>query len=249
MLIFYSLKPSTIPINLLKKFIKSCHWGYLNKYDLIGHHNAGWGYSYLPQNHFQNLVIKRTLTPIYHSQWKDLVKLKTRFFIIHARKTLFGEKKLENVHPINIGGKYCMTHNGTIKIDSFPVLKNPSLQHTQENTDLDTRKYLCTILDHLNQEKTLKNAIERTINKIQVSSAANAFLFNENECHIIKYQKDTYNGRHITLFIEKTPKQILISTTPLSSTALEIPNHVLLSIPKIQSKKLTIDLHKLTLNN
>jgi predicted glutamine amidotransferase len=248
MLIFYSLQPNSIPITILKKFIKTCHWGYLKKYDLIGHHNAGWGFSYLPQNS-QNLVIKRTLYPIYHSQWEDLGKLKTRFLIIHARKTLFGEKKLENVHPINIGDKYCITHNGTIKMASFPVLENPSLQYIQENTDLDTRRYLCTILDHMKQEKTLKKAIERTLNKIQVSSAANAFLFNENECHIIKYQKETYNGRHITLFIEKTSEGLLISTTPLSSTALEIPNHVLLSIPKIQSRKLNVQLHKLTLYN
>ncbi|MBD3195798.1 MAG: hypothetical protein GF317_12120 [Candidatus Lokiarchaeota archaeon] len=233
MLIYYSNEPKSIPIQILSKFIKSCHWDYFKKYDLVGHHGAGWGIAYIPSNS-RELIVKRTLTPIYRSAWKNIRKIKSRFILIHARKTLFGEKKLENVHPIDIGAEYCLTHNGTIKMDSFPTLNDKKLERIKNYTDLDTRRYLCTILDQLKSGNTLKNAIKTVLQQIRVSSAANAFLFNSNEVHIIKYQNNTINGRHTTLFIDKSPERYLISTTPITSNALEIPNRSLISIPFIE---------------
>jgi predicted glutamine amidotransferase len=244
MLIHYSLQPNNIPIEVLKKFIRSCHWNYLKKYDLFGHHGVGWGFAYIPMDS-QKLIIKRTLHPIYDCKWQDLAKIKTRFLLIHARKTLFGKKTLANVHPICVGQSYCLAHNGTIKMKSFPDLINDKLQNIQKNTDLDTRRYLCMILDCLKSQKNIKDAIELTLKNVHVNSAANAFLFNLNECYVIKYQKNTFNGRHTTLFIEKMPNRILISTTLLSSKALEIPNNSLLSIPNIQNDKLMIRINEL----
>ncbi len=244
MILQYSLQPRTISMEILRSFIKSCHWGYFNNYDLIGHHGAGWGVSYIT-NDSQQLVIKRSLQPIYKFNWQDLLTLKTRFLIIHARKSIFGERRLQNVHPINVEGKYCLVHNGTIKMSSFPDLNDAKLHKIQKNTDLDTKRYLCTILDNFRSQKTLEKAIEATLKEIEVSSAANGFLFNLNECHIIKYQNSTFNGRHTTLFIDKFPNRLLISTTPLTSTALEIPNQSLLSIPALNSTKLTILFKKL----
>ena len=246
MLIHYSLQPTIIPIEILKKFVQSCHWNYLKKYDLFGHHGVGWGFAYIPMDS-QKLVIRRSLHPIYDCEWQDLVKIKTRFLIIHARKTLFGKKTLNNVHPICIGDSFCLAHNGTIKMRSFPPLNDPNFQKVQSNTDLDTRRYLCTVLDYLKSQNSIKDAIELTLKNIHIKSAANAFLFNLNECHIIKYQNDSFNGRHTTLFIEKTPNRIIISTTPLTSKALEIPNGSLLSIPHIQSNELKIQINKLNI--
>lgn len=246
MLIHYSLQPNNIPIEVLKKFIQSCHWNYLKKYDIFGHHGVGWGFAYIPIDS-KKLIIRRTLHPIYNCKWQDLAKIKTRFLLIHARKTLFGKKTLANVHPICVGDSFCLAHNGTIKMSSFPVLNDNNLQYIQNNSDLDTRRYLCTILDHLKSQNSIKNAIELTLKNIHVNSAANAFLFNLNECHIIKYQNDSFNGRHTTVFIEKILNRILISTTPLSSKALEIPNGSLLSIPNIQSNKFKIQINKLNL--
>lgn len=244
MLIHYSIPPKTISLEILKAFVKSCHWTYLKRYNLAGHHNAGWGFAYIPLNS-RKLIIKRTLHPIYHCKWEDLTQIKTRFLLIHARKTLFGEKRLENVHPINIKGKYILVHNGTIQMKSFPPLNDNRLQIIQANTDLDTRKYLCTILDNLKHKNNLKDAIETTLKAIHVNSAANAFLFNLKECHIIKYQSNTYNARHTTLFIDKSSDGLLISTTPLTHNAMEIPNKSLISIPELLNNKLSLEFNKI----
>ncbi|MFO7795891.1 MAG: class II glutamine amidotransferase [Promethearchaeati archaeon] len=244
MLINYSSQPICISIESLKKFIQSCHWDYLKKYDVVGHHGAGWGLAYIPNNS-NNLVIRRTLEPIYNCKWQDLANIKTRFLLIHARKTIFGEKRLENVHPICLGDRFCIVHNGTIKMKSFPPLNRLYLQKIKENTDLDTRRYLCTLLDNIINQNNIKDAIETTLKKIHVNSAANAFLFNSKECYIIKYQKNTFNGRHTTLFIQKGANRVMISTTPLNSKALEIPNASFLSISSLKEKKLKIRIDKL----
>jgi len=244
MLIHYSVHPKTLPLEILKPFIKSCQWTYLKKYNLAGHHNAGWGFAYIPLNS-RKLIIKRTLHPIYHCKWEDLTRIKTRFLLIHARKTLFGDKRLENVHPINIKGKYILVHNGTINMKSFPPLNDNKLQTIQENTDLDTRRYLCTILDNLKQHGNVKEAAETTLESIHVNSAANAFMFNLHECYIIKYQNSGYNARHTTLFIDKSSGELLISTTPLTPNALEIPNKSLISIPDLLNDKISLEFYKL----
>jgi predicted glutamine amidotransferase len=244
MLIHYSVHPKTLSLEILKPFIKSCHWTYLKKYNLAGHHNAGWGFAYISIDS-RKLKIKRTLHPIYQCKWEDLTKIKTRFLLIHARKTLFGDKRLENVHPIDIEGQYILVHNGTIQMKSFPPLNDNRLQAIQENTDLDTRRYLCTILDNLKHQGNLKEAIETTLESIHVNSAANAFLFNLHECHIIKYQNSGYNARHTTLFIEKSSDELLISTTPLTPNALEIPNKSLISIPELLNEKISLEFNQL----
>ena len=100
-----SLEPFHIDYKILKKYVKSCHWRYLRKYDLLGHHGLGWGFAYISEND-NDLVIKRDITPIYHADWKNLTKIKTRFLLVHARKTLPWKKNFGNVHPINIKEKY-----------------------------------------------------------------------------------------------------------------------------------------------
>lgn len=244
MFIHLSNQPKNISFNLLERFVKSCHWDYFKKYDLVGHHDAGWGFAYIPKNS-KKLLLKRTLYPIYSCKWQDLTKIKTKFLLVHARKTIFGEKTTENVHPINIRGEYSIAHNGTIRMDSFQDLDDSLLQEIQKNSDLDTRRYLCTILDNLNKLRNVKEAIEMTLRNIEVNSAANAFLFNLDECYIIKYQKNTFNGRHTTLFFDKTSDGLTICTTPLSSTAQEIPNKSLITIKELGSRHINIEFDRL----
>jgi len=246
MFIHYSVQPKRIPFRFLKKFIKSCHWDYFKKYDIVGHHGAGWGYAYISEKS-KKLIIKKTIQPIYKCKWQDLAKIKTRFLLVHARKTIFGEIKFENVHPISIGSKFNIVHNGTIKMDSFKDLNDAEFQYILNNTDLDTRKYLCTIMDHLREEVNIKKAVEKTLTNIRVSSAANAFLFNLNQCHIIKYQNNTFNGRHTTLFIDHNSNRLMISTTPLSSAALEISNKSLISITDLNYSELVLEFNKLSI--
>lgn len=227
-----STETFNISYDLLKKFVKSCHWTYFHKYNVFGHHNCGWGVAYFPDGK-QNLVVKRDINPIYYADWKSLINIKTRFLLVHARKTVKPWKKaIENVHPINIKEKYLMTHNGTIKIDSFPKLKDAQLNLIKKKTEMDTRKYLCLIMDELKQNGEIKSSIQSALNKIDVSSSANAFLFNSKECIVIKRQKSTFNGRHTTLFLKKANGKILVSTTPLdtSQKAMEIPNNSLIKI-------------------
>lgn len=66
----------------------------------------------------------------------------------------------------------------------------------KKETDLDTKKYLCLILDELKQKSSVKKAIESALKQIKVKSTANAFLFNSQECIIIKHQLNTFHGRH-----------------------------------------------------
>jgi len=236
-----SLEPFNIDFNILKSFIKSCHWRYFKKYDIVGHHGLGWGFAYIPENG-KKLVIKRDITPIYHADWKNLTKIKTRFLLVHARKSYPWKKSMNDIHPININENYVITHNGTIKNSSFPKVIDPKLDNIMNKTNLDTRKYLCCIIDNLKQGFDLKNALESVLSKLELELGANAFLFNFKECNIIKNQNEKFTGRHRTLFLSKNKNQILVSTTPLKSNAKEIANNSLIQINLANLKMKMINL-------
>ena len=238
-----ALEPFNIDLNVLKKFISSCHWKYCRKYNLLGHHHLGWGFAYIPENS-KTLVIKRDITPIYHADWKNLTKIKTRFLLVHARKAYPWLKNSENIHPININEKYLLTHNGTITNFFRSKMANPKLDTIFKETNLDTRKYLCYIMDNLKQGLTLKESLENVLKNIEIGLGANAFLFNSKECNIIKYQNEKFSGRHRTLFITRENDSVLVSTSPLKPKMKEIPNysliHIKLSNLEINTNKLEV---------
>jgi len=225
-----STKPFTIDFKVLNKFIASCHWQYLRNYNLFGHHGLGWGFAYIPEFNNNILIVKRDINPIYHSDWRNLTNIKTRFLLVHARKTFPWKKKFDDVHPINIGEKFLMAHNGVIKNSSFPKLNNPKFELINSSTDLDTRKYLCLILDKLIKNPALKETLESIFKVLKLGAGANAFLFNSKECNVINYHNTNFNGRHHTLFISKRNSQIFISTSPIIPKAKEIPNKSLIQI-------------------
>jgi predicted glutamine amidotransferase len=198
---------------------------------MLGHHSQGWGHAYLSEDDKQ-LIVKRDITPIYRADWKNISKIKTRFLLVHARKSLPKNKTIEDVHPINIREKYLMVHNGTISRDSFPrTLEDSRLEEISNNTEMDTRKYLCLLMDELKDSNSdLKMAVESTFRKIRSGGTANAFLFNLHECAIIKRQKDSLRGRHATLFLTKEKNSILVCTTPISRPAKEIPDKSLIQV-------------------
>ncbi len=229
MFLLCSKKNFNIETKILKKFISSCHWRYFRKYNIIGHHNLGWGFAYIPENS-KKLVIKRDIIPIYRADWKKLTKIKTRFLLVHVRKSYPWKKNVRDIHPININHKYVITHNGIIKNPSFPKLNDSGLEKIKETTELDTRKYLCYILDKIKEGFDLKEALESVFKQIELGIAANAFLFNAKECNIIKRASKKFTGRHRTLFIANHGSSIIVSTTPLSSNAKEIPNNSLIRI-------------------
>ncbi|MHA1472893.1 MAG: class II glutamine amidotransferase [Promethearchaeota archaeon] len=224
-----SLEPFNINSTFLKQFLATCHWRYFRKYDILGHHGLGWGFAYLSENN-NKLVIKRDINPIYQSDWKNLTKVKTRFLLVHARKTMPWKRKIENVHPINITEKYLITHNGIIKNFPNKILKNPKLDGIYKKTDLDTRKYLTSIIDQIQDGKDLKSSLEQTFKEIEIGAGANAFLFNSQMCNVITNHKSNFNGRHHTLFINRNNDEIIVSTTPLIKNAKEIPNYSLIQI-------------------
>ena len=213
---------------ILKKFVQSCHWQYLHKYNLFGHHNLGWGLAYLDEN--QNLKIKRDITPIYKADWKGLSKIKTRFLLVHARKAYPWKKDYKDIHPINIHEKYLIAHNGVIKSDSFPKLRDTYLERIRASDTLDTRRYLCAISEKIKNRVPLKIALEEIFKNIQIAAGANAFLFNSKECNVISYHNSNYNGRHHTLFIKNSGNNILVCTTPLLKNMKEIANKSLIGI-------------------
>jgi predicted glutamine amidotransferase len=237
-----STEPFTIDYKVLNRFISSCHWQYLRKYNLFGHHGLGWGFAYIPEFDCNKLIIKRDFNPIYHSDWKNLSKIKTTFLLVHARKSYPWKKKFENIHPISIGEKYLITHNGVIKNSSFPKLKCPDLQLINSSTDLDTRKYLCYLLDELNEKDDLKIALEYVFKNLKLGAGANAFLFNSTQCNVINYHNKNFNGRHHTLFILKEKSQIFVSTTPIKLGSKEIPNNCLI---QIDLNDLSLKIHEL----
>jgi len=224
-----SLKPFYINYTILKQFLATCHWRYLRKYDIFGHHSLGWGFAYLSENN-KELVIKRDINPIYHADWETITQIKTRFLLVHARKTLPWKRKFENVHPINIDEKYLITHNGIIKNFPEKKLNNPKLNRIYKETDLDTRKYLCSIIDQIQESKDLKSGLELVFKDIEIGAGANAFLFNSQVCNVITNHKTNFNGRHHTLFISRNNNEIIVSTTPLTTSAKEIPNYSLIQI-------------------
>lgn len=225
-----SLTPFNVDYRLLKNFIKSCHWTYFRKYNVLGHHGLGWGFAYLPP-HKDQLIIKRDITPIYRADWKALTEIKTRFLLIHARKAYPWKKAFEDLHPIHIGQKYLMTHNGTIKPSSFPSLADKELETLKTRTSMDTRKYLCSLIDYLKQGYRLKDALELLFSKIDIALGANAFIFNSTEMNIVNYHNSTFNGRHTTLFLARMKDTIVSATTPLTEEFMEIPNKSVVRIP------------------
>jgi len=225
-----SIEPFNVNYKILKKFIASCHWQYLRKYNLFGHHGLGWGFAFIPENNDNKLIIKRDITAIYKADWKNLTKIKTRFLLVHARKTSPLNRNFINIHPINIGEKYLIAHNGIIKNSSFPKLEKPHLEDIKNSSDLDTRKYLCTIIDKLNDDLNLKKALEITFKKISIKSSANAFLFNSEECNVITYHNTSFDGRHHTLFLTKEQDTLFVCTTPIKNHAKEIPNRSLIQV-------------------
>lgn len=231
----------TLESSVLDKFIASCHWNYLRKYDLLGHHNLGFGFAYIPEG-TNSLIIKRDITPIYKADWKGLLNVKTRFLLVHARKAKPWKKSKEDIHPINIGEKFLITHNGTIYNDSIPRLEDVNLESIKNLTGLDTRKYLCYIIDMLKRKGTLKATLEEVFKNVEIGIAANAFLFNAKECNVINYHAKKFNGRHRTLFIKKERDKILVGTTPLKSQSYEIENKTLI---RINLKNLSMNFQKL----
>ena len=224
-----SLKPFYIDYTILKKFLATCHWRYFRRYDLFGHHGLGWGFAYLSENN-KELVIKRDINPIYHADWESLIKIKTRFLLVHARKTLPWKRRFENVQHIDIGEKYLITHNGIIKNFPEKKLNTPKLNTIYKETDLDTRKYLCSIIDQIQELNDLKSGLEFIFKEIEIGAGANAFLFNSQMCNVITNHKTNFNGRHHTLFIGRDSNEIIVSTTPLTNNAKEIPNYSLIQI-------------------
>jgi predicted glutamine amidotransferase len=235
-----SKKPVTLHPDFLKRFIASCHWRYFRKYNILGHHGLGWGFAYLSAN--DKLIIKRDLTPIYYADFRSLSKIKTRFLLVHARKSYPWHKKYTDIHPIDIGKKYCIVHNGVIKNASFPPLKDPNLNEIAKNTSLDTRKYLCSILDGLSSGNDLKATLESLFRDIQIAAGANAFLFNSQECNVITHHNSNFNGRHHTLFLARLDHLVSVSTTPIVKNSKEVEND---SLIRIDLKHLSLKFEKL----
>jgi len=206
-----SLKPFYINYTILKPFLATCRWRYFRKYDIFGHHSLGWGFAYLSENN-KELVIKRDINPIYHADWESLTKIKTRFLLI------------------NISEKYLITHNGIIKNFPKKKLNIPKLDRIYKETDLDTRKYLCSIIDQTQEHKDLARSLEFVFKEIEIGAGANAFLFNSQICNVITNHNTNFNGRHHTLFISRNSSEIIVSTTPLTNNAKEIPNYSLIQI-------------------
>ena len=222
MFLLCAREPFTVDPQLLKKFVDSCHWQYFRKYNLLGHHNLGWGFAYLSPDG-SHLKIKRDLTPIYKADWKSLESISTRFLVVHARKAYPWSKNAADIHPINIGGSYMMTHNGIVK--EFPTITDPLLEDIKKNTSMDTRKYLCTFLDALGQGGNIRSALKTTFQGITIGLGANAFIFNRQESLIVNYHNTNFRGRHTTLFLRRTPGSLVVATTPLDPKMKEVPNH------------------------
>jgi predicted glutamine amidotransferase len=238
-----STEPFTIELDFLKKFIASCRYHYLRKYNIYGRHRLGWGFAYIPEHNNKSLIVKRDITPIYHSDWKNLANIKTRFLLVHARKTKPWRKSIKNVHPINIHEKFLIVHNGVIKKFPSKKLTDLKLEEIKKSTQLDTRKYLCHIIDKLNNNSDLRSSLESVFREITIGSSANAFLFNSQQCHVITLHRTNYKGRHHTLFIKKEKNRISVCTTPIMDNSKEIDNNSLISI---DLNKLKLEFSKIT---
>jgi len=86
------------------------------------------------------------------------------------------------------------------------------------------------VIDQLHENKDLESALELVFKEIEIGAGANTFLFNSQMCNVITNHNTNFNGRHHTLFINRNSSEIIVSTTPLTNNAKEIPNYSLLQI-------------------
>jgi len=47
---------------------------------------------------------------------------------------------------------------------------------------------------------------------------------------VITNHNTNFNGRHHTLFISRDNNEVIVSTTPITTSAIEIPNYSLIQI-------------------
>jgi len=206
MMCYFGSQKISIPENYLRKFLKNCHFGNRKRQDWIGYHAMGWGISWLDER--GNFRTKRYPNPIWHYNLKTIKKIESRFIAIHARFAF--ERDIHNVHPICIkyqGINFCMFHNGIFKDDSFYPLQDETLEimRKKDEDDMDTRKYLLSVLDEYqqidslnsqsiendegNSEKNIINAIRSAFSRLKLFNSGNSFFYTPKNLFIISYHK------------------------------------------------------------
>ncbi|MBD3351803.1 MAG: hypothetical protein GF364_09990 [Candidatus Lokiarchaeota archaeon] len=243
MMAFFGKNMNSIPSEYLTKFVQMCHYGNWKRGDFTGHHAMGFGVAWLDQD--TRIHVKRSIMPIWKTKWEDLLKIRSRCIVLHARKCPPQSIKFQDVHPITIDKKTFMFHNGTIDKKSFPNLRDPYLNKISKTTSMDTRKYLATYLDLMNQPSFAGNIpkIFSNLNKdITLKSSANSFILNRNKLLIVELmrQHSVFKTLKYILNIKKMDtKNYCISVAPFDDDFMPIPNKTTLEYD-FDSEKLKI---------
>lgn len=253
MMCLFSDQSFQIPFEYLQSFVKNCRFGNWNFQDFMAPHRAGWGFAWRDLTHSKSnsknhsctpfLRIKRGLRPIWENKWEDLCKIKSDMFVIHARWALPWDVKFSNVHPITIDGRTFLVHNGIISNNSFPPLKEPKYQQIFQNTKLDSRKYLLSLLDAQKKHENVSDAISSVVKYFCNDLSANGFLFNSQNVWIIDWHNSPIIQRYTyDLAINKHNGIFCVASMPLTKYFKHIPNKTLLHYDFSQKEFGTIKL-------
>jgi len=229
MMALFGPRKASIPLSNLKKFVKNCKWGNRSKQDWIGRHGMGWGVMWL--DNLDNIKVKRFFRPIWEYNWEFLTKIKSELIIVHARFAF--EKKFMNIHPIKIkfrGNNFYLFHNGIIKIASFPCLKNSRLKCISQNSEMDTRCFLATIIDFYNSGDNKVDSIKTTLLKsgIKLFNSANSIFVNDKDVFVTSFHRKIsplleYNTYQLHIYREKKGN-CCVSVIPFSDQYFRLPN-------------------------
>ncbi len=230
MLVRITKTPRNVSFALLKRFVVNCRWGDRMVQDYLGHHNLGWGVAWLDAE--DRIHAKRSLDPIWNSDWEALTKLKTKCFVMHARFALPWQKKMADVHPITIEGRKFLCHNGLVPLDAFPPLGHDKWKEIAENNTMDTRRYLLSILDSeaRNPQILLRENLVSVLSEITTGLSANIILLAKKRVYIAQHHHtNLFKKYNFDLRYHKTSDGVLISSAPLFTPNRRIPNHTLIT--------------------
>ncbi|MHA1733759.1 MAG: class II glutamine amidotransferase [Promethearchaeota archaeon] len=229
MLVVFGPREVSIPGEYLQRFVRNCRWGNRRVQDWTGHHASGWGVSWLDPDS-GTIRVKRTIRPIWNSGWRDLLEVRSRLVVLHARKSLPWKRKFEDVHPITHDRHHYVVHNGIISLAAIPV-PSGNLGREFARTKLDTRRYLLSVLDSARGGDILEGILRvtRALDGRALRPSANAFFFGREDLYVVSHFKRTPLQVHTyQLYASRLHgRGYCVSSVPLPGSII-LPNHAVL---------------------
>ncbi len=182
---------------------------HMAEYGVRAPHRDGYGVVYKDTD---NIVVKE-LQPAWEHTF-NFNGLSTIAAMLHARKSSFGGKTLDNVHPFiekTDKGTFIFMHNGTVQDagDVFPGF-------TAEGEACDSRMYSHLIAREYERTGSLEEAVCAVAAKIKLEStgytSANAIVLSDDSLYIIRSCHE--HPEYYTLYYRFEDGTAVVTTEP-----------------------------------